>query len=148
MRNEMLRMLRGCFQQSPERPEMGWPGHDDRFFLPVSALRRSQRPTSIFCTTCLFTAPVQLFSCLFCRAPSYFEFGGKFQARTIRRYRPSKSVPHDMEEAMPQIAPGFRTFSTKMSCFVCMSSSSGMKRVGVALFALELRRKFEDAPGD
>jgi hypothetical protein len=83
---------------------------------------------------------------LICRVQAYFGVS-ELLGQDDRRYRPSRSVPHDLEEAVPQIAPGFHDVSTKISCLVCMSSSSGMKRIGVALFAPELRCKLENAPG-
>jgi len=62
--------------------------------------------------TCLFAAQIQLFLCLFGGPKHIFGFS-ELPGHGDRRYRPCRSVPHDMEEAVLQIAPGFMTFQPK-----------------------------------
>jgi len=83
---------------------------------------------------------------LICRAQAYFW--------VFRTSRPRRQKIPPMQECAARYGRSsaancsrFHDVSTKISCFIGMSSSSGMKRVGVALFAPELRCKLENAPG-
>ena len=128
---------------------MKWVGadHDDPFFpLPVSG--RSQGPVK---------AP--LYDMFVCRTDSsYFRayFAGPKHILGFRNFsRPGRQKLSPVQECAARYGrssaancSGVSWVSTKISCLVCMSSSSGMKKVGVALFAPELRCKLENAPGD
>jgi hypothetical protein len=62
--------------------------------------------------TYLFAAPVSVVFMLICQA-HHISGLRNFQVRTTEDTAYPGVRPHDMEEAVPQIAPGLRTFQAK-----------------------------------
>jgi hypothetical protein len=125
---------------------MGW-GRSWRSLppLPVSALRRSQGPAKHLLYDMFVCRTDSVIFVLICRAQAYFGFSelpGQDE-EDIAHPGVCRTIWKEQCRKLLQVSWGFN----QISCLVCTSSSSGMKRVGFALFAPELRCKLENAPG-
>jgi hypothetical protein len=97
--------------------------------LLVSALRRSQGPVKRLLYDMFVRRTDSVIFRAYLPGPSIF--------RVFGTSRPERQEISPIQECAARYGAAncsrFRDVSTKISCLVCMSSSSGMRRVGVAL---------------
>src|SRR5271154_1340878 len=113
MRNEMLRMFTRMFSTITR---ISWSGLGPVMTIASSltsfSFKTLTRPTKHLLYDMFVCRTDSVIFMLICRVQAYFGVS-ELPGQDDRRHRPSRSVPHDMEEAVSQNAPSFMTFQPK-----------------------------------